>query len=102
MNLVQNFTIMKDIKELEKIRLLPLMSNDKRLPIIAALIGYCDTDGHITKLSSSFCMGCEEDMKSIKNAVYSIGFKLQKGKNVKALGHLQMVEQLMKQHGEFL
>jgi DNA-directed RNA polymerase beta subunit len=71
--LVQNKTIEKDIAELEKAGLMPLINNDKRLATLAGLIGYCDTAGYITT-SSEFSMGCEEDMESIKNAVYSIGF----------------------------
>jgi len=71
--LVSNKTIVKDIEKLEASGLLPFMNNDKRLPIIASLIGYCDTDGHITKCAK-FSMGCKEDMEAIENAVYSLGY----------------------------
>lgn len=66
--------IATDIVELEKIGLMPLMNNDKRLSTIASLIGYCDTDGHVSKKGiAEFCMGCEEDMEALKNEVYAVG-----------------------------
>lgn len=71
-DLVLGDTIDKDIEKLEKKGLLPLNNNDKRLEIIAALIGYCDTDGNITD-SVNFCMGCEKDAEMIKNATFLIG-----------------------------
>ncbi len=72
-NLVKEHTILTDIIELEKVGLLPLINNDKRLSVISGLIGYCDTDGNITKCVT-YSMGCKEDMEAIKNSVYSLGF----------------------------
>ncbi len=72
-NLVSEITILKDIEKLESIGLLPIMNNDKKLPIIASLIGYCDTDGNISNSAAKFCMGCEEDMESLRTEAYNIG-----------------------------
>jgi DNA-directed RNA polymerase beta subunit len=70
--IVADKTTVSDANELEAAGLLPLMNNDKRLKTLASLVGYCNTDGNISKVAG-FYMGCEEDATALTYAAYEIG-----------------------------
>lgn len=71
---VSDNIIMNDIYELEKMNLLPLINNDKRINTIASLIGYCNTNGHISKSTNLFIGGYNEDINYLIEDIYKIGF----------------------------
>ena len=73
--------INKQIEKLTKIDLLPLRSNDYRLPILSRIFGFLLADGSIniyernTKyIACSFDFGTENDVKTFENDIEQCGF----------------------------
>jgi DNA-directed RNA polymerase beta subunit len=65
-------TIQKDAHCLALVGLLPVMSNDKRLVSLARMLGYLNTDGHLT-YQAEFYMGEKDDALTLQqdaNDVY--------------------------------
>jgi DNA-directed RNA polymerase beta subunit/intein/homing endonuclease len=67
-NCISMKTLLTEVDELEKNGLLPLSNEDKRVNILASLIGYNMTDGHIDKKGYSyFYMGSKEDADNMRS-----------------------------------
>lgn len=75
---------------LKSLNLLPLRSNDSRLPVLARLLGFVMTDGYLYEdlkhniYETHFFMGTEEDVQDIKTDLQILGFdKLEIKRQVK-------------------
>lgn len=68
-------------KVLTKMGLLPLKANDKRLPILARLLGFVVTDGYLYEdlkhniCETHFAVGTDQDAEAVKNDLSALGFK---------------------------
>jgi intein/homing endonuclease len=65
----------QDVKALRKLKLLPLRSNNPKLPILSRILGALFTDGSISKKEAVFTVGCLEDAKKINRDIENLGFK---------------------------
>lgn len=77
---VKENTINKYINQLEKLELLPLYSNDRRIPILARMFGFVLADGTLTyhKRDKTFMLqadfGCEYGAELFELDIEDIGF----------------------------
>ncbi|MHA1409640.1 MAG: DNA-directed RNA polymerase subunit B [Candidatus Odinarchaeia archaeon] len=65
--------LVKDIEELNELGLLPLESDNPKLPILARLLGFILSDGHVGN-TVEFYTGSEEDARKICSDLESLGF----------------------------
>lgn len=80
---VNESLIKRHLLVFESLGLCPLYSDDKRLPLLAAMFGFIQTDGTINvynKHGSYMCQvacdfGCEDDAQQFEQEIVSLGFQ---------------------------
>jgi hypothetical protein len=65
----------KDLIQLKKVNLLPLRTDNPKLPIIARLLGSIITDGSIPRYEVIFSLGSYDDANEICKDIECLGFK---------------------------
>jgi DNA-directed RNA polymerase beta subunit/intein/homing endonuclease len=73
-----NISISRHVDELFNLKLLPLHANDNRLPIIARMLGYLQSDGHLGWLEdrprTAWTFGRPRDAEQFNQDVQALGF----------------------------
>ncbi len=74
-DLVRDENLQQDIAELRKLGLLPLDSDNEKLPVIARLMGLVITSGHVGTSTVEFYVRSRDDIETIQRDLQRLGFR---------------------------